>query len=129
MAQHEYELGDAELEVLRILWEEGPGTVRAVLDALHARGRTVAYTTVQTMLTRLEQKGCVRSDKTGPAFVFRAVITRERISRSRLKQLLDQLYDGAAGALVLELVRTQRLNPQELDELQRLIERLDDAGR
>ncbi len=128
MGQQIHELGDAELEVLRILWDEGPGTVRAVLAALHQRGRNVAYTTVQTMLTRLEQKGCVASDRSGAAFVYRALVTRERVTRSRLKQLLDQLYDGAAGALVLELVRTQRLKPGELEELQRLIDRLD-AGK
>lgn len=125
MTLREYELGDAELEVLKVLWDDGPATVRSVLDALHGRGRDVAYTTVQTMLTRLEQKGFVRSDKSGQAFVYRAVITRERISRSRLRQLLDQLYDGAAGPLVLHLLRTERLEPHELDALQKLIERLD----
>ncbi|MHC4092897.1 MAG: BlaI/MecI/CopY family transcriptional regulator, partial [Planctomycetota bacterium] len=58
-----YDLGSAELEILKTLWEEGPVTVRSVMNALHRRGRRVAYTTVQTTLTRLEQKGCVKSDK------------------------------------------------------------------
>ncbi|MEW6251926.1 MAG: BlaI/MecI/CopY family transcriptional regulator [Planctomycetota bacterium] len=129
MTAREYDLGPAELEVLKVLWEEGPGNVRAVLETLVHRGRSVAYTTVQTMLTRLEQKGFVRSDKSGPAFVYRAAITREQISRSRLKKLLEQLYDGAAGPLVLHLVKTQRLRPEELDELHRLVERLDATGR
>lgn len=129
MAPREYDLGPAELEVLKVLWDEGPAIVRRVMQALHARGRPVAYTTVQTMLTRLEQKGFVRSNKSGQAYVYRAAITHERISQSRLRKLLDQLYDGAAGPLVLHLLRTQRLEPQEIEELQKLIERLDARGR
>ena len=125
MTGREYELGGAELEVLKVLWEQGPSSVRRVLETLHAQGRSVAYTTVQTMLTRLEQKGFVSSNKSGPAFVYRAGVSREKISGTRLKKLLDQLYDGAAGPLVLQLLRTQRLSPTEIEELQKLIERLD----
>jgi len=125
MSQRQYELGSAELEVLRVLWEVGPSTVRDVLNHLHDRGRNVAYTTVQTLLTRLEQKGCVRSDKSDLAHVFRPRVTRNRVTRSRLKTLVDQLYDGAAGPLVLHLVRNERLTPEEIEELHRLIEELD----
>lgn len=125
MAGREYELGGAELEVLKVLWLSGPQAVRSVLNDFHKRGRKVAYTTVQTMLTRLEQKGFVRSDKSGLAYIYRATVTRERLSRSRLKSLLNQLYDGAAGPLVLQLLRTQRLSPDEIGELQALIEQLD----
>ena len=122
----QHELGSAELEVLKTLWEVGPSTVRDVLDRLHERGRRVAYTTVQTLLTRLEQKRYVTSDKSDLAHVFRAKVTRERVTRTRLKTLVEQLYDGAAGPLVLQLVKTERLTPQELDQLQKLIERLDE---
>ncbi|MHC4064425.1 MAG: BlaI/MecI/CopY family transcriptional regulator, partial [Planctomycetota bacterium] len=117
-----YDLGSAELEILKTLWEEGPVTVRSVMNALHRRGRGVAYTTVQTTLTRLEQKGFVKSDKSDLAYVYRPTVTRERFSRSRLRKMLDQLYDGAAGPLVLQLVRTQKLSPQEIEELQALID-------
>ncbi len=125
MTQREYELGSVELQVLKVLWEVGPAPVRGVLDAITQRGRQIAYTTVQTMLTRLEQKGFVRADKSGTAFVYRALISREQITRSRLRQLVNQLYDGAAGPLVLQLVRTQRLRAEELEQLQKLIEELD----
>lgn len=125
MAGPEYDLGPAELEVLKVLWEEGPGPVRTVMNALHKRGRKIAYTTVQTMLTRLEQKQFVRSDKRGLAYVYKPAISREKISRSRLRTLLEQLYDGAAGPLVLQLVKTERLAPDELAQLQQLIEKLD----
>ena len=125
MARREYDLGKSELEVLRALWDQGPGSVRDVMDQLHRRGRKVAYTTVQTELGRLEQKGVVESDKSGLAYVYRAKVSRERFSRSRLSSLLDQLYDGAAGQLALHLIRSKRLTTEELEELRELIERLD----
>ena len=125
MADRQYELGTAELEVLKVLWDEGPATVRQVLAHLHKQGRRVAYTTVLTFLTRLEQKGFVASDKSGLAHVFRAAVSRERISRSRLRKVVKELYDGAAGSLVLHLVKTERLSPEELSALQRLLDELD----
>jgi BlaI family penicillinase repressor len=78
MTRSEYELGDAEFDVLRALWEGGPGTVRQVMAHLPARRRRVAYTTVQTLLNRLEHKGYVACDRADLAHVFRAKLTRER---------------------------------------------------
>ncbi len=128
MAQRQYDLGAAELEVLKALWGDGPATVREVMMHLHDRGRHVAYTTVQTLLTRLDKKRYAASDKSGLAYVYRAKLSRERVIRSRLRALLSQLYDGAAGPLVLQLVRTEKLSSHEIEELQELIDRLDSGG-
>ncbi|UCE59516.1 MAG: BlaI/MecI/CopY family transcriptional regulator [Phycisphaerales bacterium] len=125
MTSRQYDLGGAELEVLKVLWDEGPVTVRDVMTHLHDNGRQVAYTTVQTLLTRLEQKRYAASDKSGLAFVYRAKVSRDRVTRYRRKVLLSQLYDGAAGPLVLQLVRTEKLTPEEVRELQALIDELD----
>ncbi len=125
MPERQYDLGDAELEVLKVLWDEGPCTVRQVLTHLHACGRRVAYTTVLTFLTRLEQKELVRSDKSALAYRYRAAVSRGAVTRSRLKTLVQQLYDGAAGPLVLQLVKTQRFSQEEIDALAELIARLD----
>jgi predicted transcriptional regulator len=128
MGERPFELGEAELEVLKVLWDHGPASVRTVMEILHQRGRRVAYTTVQTFLTRLEQKGHVASDKSGFAYVFKARLTRERVTRSRLHNLVRQLYDGAAGQLVLQLVKTERFTPDELNELSQLVDSLDAKG-
>jgi predicted transcriptional regulator len=125
MSDRRHDLGESELEVLKTLWDSGPLTVRAVMNELHKRGRRVAYTTVLTFLTRLEQKGCVASDKSGQAYVYRPLITHSSVTQNRLKALLQQLYDGAAGPLVLQLVRSQELTRDEIEELQLLIDRLD----
>jgi predicted transcriptional regulator len=125
MAKPQPELGAAELDVLKALWDRGPSTVRDVLDHLHSRGKRVAYTTVLTMLTRLEQKGAVGSDKSEQAYVYKARLSRERVSASRLKALVQQLYDGAATPLVLQLMQSEKFTPEEIAQLQQLIDRLD----
>lgn len=129
MSDRTAELGSAELEALKVLWDHGACTVRQVLTHLHARGKRVAYTTVLTFLTRLEQKGLAKSNKSGMAYVYRAAVTRDRVSRNRLQVLVEQLYDGAAGSLVLQLVKSQSLSKSELDELRALISKLDAKRR
>jgi BlaI family transcriptional regulator, penicillinase repressor len=120
------ELAASELEVIKVLWDVGPSTVRDVLTHLHERGRRLAYTTVLTFLSRLEQKGYVTSNKSETAYVYKAKVSRERVTRSRVRSLLHELYDGAAGALVLQLMQSERLSPEELLELQALLNRLED---
>lgn len=113
--------------MLSALWDVGPATVREVMNSLHDRGRRLAYTTVMTFLARLEQKGFAASDKSGLAFVYRALVSRDRIRKSRLRNLVHQLYDGAVGPLVLQLVKSEHLTHEELTELQKLIEKLDNT--
>lgn len=124
MGKGEQDIGAAELEVLKALWDHGPSTVREVMDRLHAKGRRVAYTTVLTFLSRLEQKDVVASDKSGLAYVYRAKLSRERVTSTRLKALIRQLYDGAAGPLVLQLMQSERFSPEEVAALQKLIDQL-----
>ena len=111
--------------MLKVLWDRGPSTVREVLDELHGRGRRVAYTTVLTLLSRLEQKGAVSSDKSEQAYVYRPRLTRERVTATRLKSLVQQLYDGAATPLVLHLMQSEKFSPEELAQLQQLLDRLE----
>lgn len=130
MAKRDVMLGDAELEVLKVLWEGGPKTVREVLEVLHGQGRDLAYTTVLTMMTRLEAKGVVASNKSGQAYVYRARVSRERITRDRMRGLIEQLFNGTPGSLVLALMQSERFTPGEIAEFRTLIERLDsERGR
>lgn len=128
MAKRPHELAGAELEVVKVLWDRGPSTVREVLEHLHGRGRKVAYTTVLTVLTRLEQKAVVASDKSGQAYVYKARISREKVTATRLKSLVTQLYDGAATPLVLQLMQSEKFSPEEIAQLQKLIDRLDSGA-
>ena len=125
MAPPQLELGDAELEVLAILWDRGCATVREVLDVLNGRGKSLAYTTVLTFLTRLEQKGYATSNKSGLAYVYKAKVSRSKVARVRLRSVMQQLFDGAPGAMVLQLMETERFTPEELAQFRRLIDDLD----
>jgi predicted transcriptional regulator len=95
------------------------------MNRLHDSGRRVAYTTVLTFLTRLEQKGYVRSDKSDLAYVYRAAVSRNQVTRSRLKAVIDALFDGEAAPLVLQLMKTERFSAEELAELQKHIDHLE----
>jgi len=125
MAKRSPDISPAELEVLKALWRGGQVTVRDVLEDLHEQGRTIAYTTVLTLLNRLERKGVVASDRSGVAYVYRAKVSEDRIIGSRLKRVLGQLFDGAAAPMMLRLMETERFTPEELAELRRRIDELD----
>jgi BlaI family transcriptional regulator, penicillinase repressor len=119
-------IGDRELDILKVLWEHGPGTVRDLDAVLRQQGRRCAYTTVLTMLQRLETKGYVTSDKRGPAHVFQAAVTREKLLRLRLKDLANQLCEGTATPLVQALVEGHRFTAAEIDHFRRLLDQLDE---
>jgi BlaI family penicillinase repressor len=123
----EQDLSPAELEVLKALWAIGPATVRDVLEHLAEQGRKLAYTTVLTFLTRLEQKRYVQSNKKGQAYIYKPKpgVTREKVSKSRVRALLNELYDGAAAPLLLHLVEDRQLSKNDLEQLQGLIDELD----
>lgn len=125
MAPRTGDLGTAELEVLKTLWDEGPCTVRQVLNHLHDQGRRVAYTTVLTFLSRLEQKRFVKSDKTDQAYVYRPLVSRQKVTTTRLRAVIEQLYDGAAAPMVLQLMREEKFSGDEIAALQNLIDQLD----
>lgn len=118
-------LSEAEMEVLKALWAQGPGTVRRVNEAL--AGRQWAYTTVLTLLQRLVAKGYVASETSGVAHVFRAAVTRDELLESRLKDTADELCDGSAVPLVLALVQGNRFSPEELAKFRRLLD--EEGGR
>jgi predicted transcriptional regulator len=118
-------LGDNELELLKLLWEQGPATVREINAAARRRGKRWAYTTVLTMLQRLEAKGYVTSDKTGVAHVFRPAVTRDKLLRQRLIDLADQLCEGTATPLVLALVEGKRFTAEEIDRFRELLDQLE----
>jgi BlaI family penicillinase repressor len=115
----------AELEVLKALWEVGPATVRALNEALQARGHRWAYTTVQTMLQRLGTKGFVRCQKGRPANTYAAAVSREVVLNRRLRDLADQFYDGTASPLLMALVEGGSLTGADVRRLRAMLDELE----
>ncbi len=107
-----------ELEIMQILWQQGPSTVSEVQPHLKA---PLAYTTVMTMLGVLFRKGKVKRTQQGRAFVYRAAVTRERATGSALTDILERVFGGSADALVLSLVETRGLTAEDLTRLSRAV--------
>ena len=109
-----------ELEILKVLWEHGPSSVRVVYKHLLAQqpgGKDLAYNTVQTLLRIMEDKGLVTHHLDGRAFVYEARYSRDQSA----ERFLDRVFDGAASQLMLSLLQSERLPTEELDRMQALI--------
>jgi len=117
-------ISETEQAVLKVLWDLQQGTVREVLAALDSQGHQWAYTTVQTLLTRLMAKGYVVADRTGPAHVYRAAVSRGELLQQRLSDLADTFCEGTTSPLMLALVEGSQLSPNEIAQLRELLDRL-----
>ena len=107
---------ERELEILKVLWESGSGSVREVHQRLCPNDE-LAFNTVQTTLRIMEDKGLVAHRSEGRTFVYFPRHSRERVAR----RFLDKVFDGSLDQLVLTLLQTEDTTPQELKELERLI--------
>jgi predicted transcriptional regulator len=107
-----------EQEILKVLWDRGPCTVRDVHRELARHEPDLAYNTVQTLLRIMDaQKGLVRHHAEGRSFIYTACFTREASTAS----FLDRVFDGAASQLVQSLLRSERVSAEELDRMHALI--------
>lgn len=119
-------IATAEMDVLGALWRLKSGTVRDVLDELGRQGRRLAYTTVLTLLGRMERKGCVaRAKSDGLAHVYRPRVTRERVMAARLGAMVRQLGDGEAAPLIMQLVQAHKLSAGDIRQLRGLLAELE----
>jgi predicted transcriptional regulator len=109
-----------ELEILKVLWDHGPCSVRVVYRQLleqQPEGKDLAYNTVQTLLRIMEDKGLVAHETLGRAFVYSPVFSRQQSAA----RFLDRVFDGAASQLVASLLQAERITPDELDRVLALI--------
>ena len=123
MARRPRDVTDAELDVLRALWGDGPATIRTLADGLYPSGGTSEYATVQKLLERLEGKGHVTRRTEGRQNVYSATVQREELVARRLRDTADDLCDGSLTPLITQLVSAGSLSREELRELRRLVDR------
>ena len=118
-------LGGTEMEVLREVWALGQATARDVHDRILTR-RRVAYTTVMTVMKNLAEKGYLRYESEGTAYLYSAARRPEEVQGSVLSGILDKVFGGSATGLVQALVQREELSEADRAEIRRLIDRLDD---
>jgi predicted transcriptional regulator len=114
-------LTEAELPLMEVLWVRGKATVGDVVEAL-PKGRPVAYNTVLTTLRILERKGYVRHTKDGRAFVYHPVVDRSEATRSAVRQVVTRFFQNSPALLMLNLLKDEGLDEQELARLRQMIE-------
>ena len=110
-----------ELEILHVLWEQGPCNVRQVLEVLNRR-RTRAYTTVMTLLNVMVEKGLLRRESQGRAYVYSARLERQPALRRMVGDLVRRAFNGSARQLVAHALEQTDPSPQELDDIRQLID-------
>ena len=127
MARTPQNVTDAELDVLHILWKDGPLPIRPITEALYGECKTSQYATVQKLLERLESKECVKRDRSSNVHVFSATIERDELVGRRLQAVAEELCDGSWTPLLTNLVQTKKLSEQDRQMLRQLIDDADAA--
>jgi predicted transcriptional regulator len=118
-------LTEVELEMMRVLWQLGEGTVSDVQSRL-PQDRKLAYTSVSTMLRILEQKGMVTSRKEGRGHIYEPLLDRETYGKQTVEDLVHKVFGGAPTAMVRTLLDIDGLSESDLQAIRKLI---DDKGR
>jgi BlaI family penicillinase repressor len=112
---------DAELAILRILWDRGPSTVRQVHDLL-ARERQAAYTTALKLLQIMTEKGLVERDERERTHIYRTRLSEDQTQRQLVRDLLDRAFGGSATKLVMQALATKRASADELRDIRKAID-------
>lgn len=115
---------DAELAILRVLWDRGPSTVRQVFEVLSG-DRDLGYTTALKMLQIMDEKGLVRRDARDRVHIFAAAQSQEQTQRSLLDNLLDKAFGGSSLDLVMQALASHRASPEELAEIRKLLDQAE----
>ena len=115
-----HRLGDLQLRIMKVLWERGEATVAAMHQGL-ADERNLAYTTMATMLRKMEARGLVKHRIEGRSFVYRPVIAEEDVSRGMADHLVERLFEGSLADMVHHLLSTREVSREELTKLEKLI--------
>ena len=114
----------AELEILRVLWQLGPATVRQVHETVNENAST-GYTTVLKFLQIMHQKGLVDRDESQRAHVYSARFSKDSTQQQLTRHLLDKVFDGSRSQLVLHALGDSKATPEELAQIRAMLDRLE----
>ena len=121
MDKDAHEISEAELEVLKVLWDaDKPLTAQEVCDAVP--GRRWKYTTVSTLLSRLTLKNAVAHEKVGKAYHYYPVIKKEDYSQKQIKSFVSKMYDGSVKKLAVSLFETGEMSAQDIEEIRKMFD-------
>ena len=113
-------LTEQELEIMKIVWRRGSATVRDVYEDLLER-RKIAYTTVMTMMGILEQKGHLKKSAVERAYIYKPAQPQHEVVGNMVQDFVKRVFNGSAKPLLVHLIEEQKISPEELDEVSRLL--------
>ena len=116
----EIRLGRLELQIMNVVWDRGKATVHDVKNALSRR--KPAYSTILTMMRKLEVKGYLEHEVDGRTYVYRSLISQQAVRQGVLGDLVERLFEGSTSLLLTSLVEQNRISENELCEIRKLIE-------
>jgi|SRR6185503_3891690 len=115
----------SELEILQVLWEFGPSTVRFVNDKLNEQKREVNYMSTQKLMLIMLDKGFVTKDASQMTHIYRAAADENKTKSLLLDRVVDNLFNGSASSLMMQLAGNKKLTAEEMEEFKELIKKLD----
>lgn len=118
---------EAELELLRVMWERGPLTVREVHEGVEGKG--TGYTTTLKILQKMAEKGLVRRDESQRSHVYHPAVAAEKTQRLLVRDLMRRAFGGSAGRLVVQALSEKKATTEELAEIRRLLDEMEERGR
>lgn len=117
-------LSKSELQVARTIWRLGNATVGQIFEEL-SRECTMDYTTVQTYIRRLEQKGYIRSKRTGRNKVYSPKVRPRQVIKETVDDLMNRLFDGEVIPLMKHLIHDRNIQPEQIQELRRMLREVE----
>jgi len=114
----------SELEILQVLWDKGPSTVRTVNDEL-LKAKDVNYTTTLKLMQIMADKGILNSDKSQMKHVYHVAEAEEKTKDHLLDKFIDSVYQGSAGKLVMQLLGNKKASKEDLDSIREMLNQLD----
>lgn len=119
---------DVELEILRTLWDRGQATARQIHEAISAN-RETNYSTTVKMLAVMHEKSLVKRDESTRPILFRAATSQKKTQTKLLKGVMQKVYDGSVGSLVMQALSSKKATREELAEIRELIEKLEEEQK
>jgi len=114
-----------EMDVLQVLWQHGPSTVRFVHDTLNEQKEMVQYTSTLKLMQVMKEKGLLNRDETNMKHVYSTAIAEEKVKGNMLGRFLDAMYNGSASNLMMALLKNDKTSKAELEKIKKLLNNLD----
>ena len=115
---------DRELAILGVLWSQGPSTVRAVHEALHADSET-GYTTTLKLMQIMAEKGLVTRKGAGRQHIYKPAVSEERTQKQVVGEMLEKVFSGSAEKLVMRALDAKKVSPKELKRIREMLDQME----